>query len=1068
MKSHRQALRGGFALLITITLLAFLVLILVSLAALTRVETQVADNQKKLEQARQNALMALNIAIGQLQKYAGPDARMTARAEITSTVAVTNPYFTGVWDAAGSSASPLVWLVSGCENTDTTPAQLLSGAPDPSSDTVSDDLLFLVGDQSVAVIPPAPTATEKSRRIKIVKQDIKAAAGTVQGFEATAAPVVVGRYAWWVGDEGMKASLALPDRAEEVKYAPWYDPNNPDRDEQRRRIHQQIGSLPNYFRADTATTLFAKEGFDPLASAGLLAKITTTSQFGLLTPAVGSMTGFARGHYHDFTTVARGVLANTRSDAYGGLLHDLSLNPDELGAAFSAYVDYTSYMETPGQTLAGSDPAYPEITDVDSPRRRYKITAPVVAAASSGLPDMVFSVAPVMTDFMLQFRFFHSAANKLTVRARLYAALWNPYTAALAPASTDALELDITGLPRVIVTDGTSGASTVVDLQAALPSPIRGSDGALKVGLPFGNTESTNGSQADRSSWLPGRVYGWTTESGSTPTGDLEFYNKTLNVTGWSYSAVSLAGVASSSLSVDTGGSDVPGLIIKLKSSAGVLATYTTPVFKAVDGVATASLPWQFGFATRLKQPLSGDADRTWLKTFDPRNVSLPAGGLGGFDPNQDITPLDPNVYASATSATTAYPQYLLYRVQGTSSLSLGSYNDAPLYELPRLPLLSVGELQHLQLKDTRPFAIGNSWGGSVNGMFDRYFFSGLPSTTTAAAGVPDLGAGQPLPNWNLQVTDTTDISVVRAEGALSAKHLLQAGAFNINSTSVAAWRAVLSSVRFPQAFAPADIENSGGSAFGTQKSSTGLGQEPFDADATLGSGVAAPVFLRFSQSAQETYFWKPVSSTTMTNRRELGTYAFRLGLRGSDNQTSAVSTVDGSVTAQRVTTDQIEELATQIVNLLKARAATKGSFRNLEEFLGPQNGAGTPSLLEAAISGTTINAPEVQPLDTMTTKMPDGLSYGAGFSALTLTQADIASALAPYLRARSDTFKIRSYGEAINPVTRQISGKAWLEATVQRVSATVDATDNIEKPTGSFGRRFKILSFQWLSPSDI
>lgn len=53
--------RSGFALLITVTLLAFLVLLLiVSLASLTRVETSVAANALQLSGGRQNALMALN------------------------------------------------------------------------------------------------------------------------------------------------------------------------------------------------------------------------------------------------------------------------------------------------------------------------------------------------------------------------------------------------------------------------------------------------------------------------------------------------------------------------------------------------------------------------------------------------------------------------------------------------------------------------------------------------------------------------------------------------------------------------------------------------------------------------------------------------------------------------------------------------------------------------------------------------------------------------------------------------------------------------------------------------
>ena len=68
--------KRGFALLITITLLAFLVVLLVGLAAYTRVETAVAGNTQRQAQARQNALMALNVALGELQKYAGPDQRV--------------------------------------------------------------------------------------------------------------------------------------------------------------------------------------------------------------------------------------------------------------------------------------------------------------------------------------------------------------------------------------------------------------------------------------------------------------------------------------------------------------------------------------------------------------------------------------------------------------------------------------------------------------------------------------------------------------------------------------------------------------------------------------------------------------------------------------------------------------------------------------------------------------------------------------------------------------------------------------------------------------------------------
>jgi len=161
-----------------------------------------------------------------------------------------------------------------------------------------------------------------------------------------------------------------------------------------------------------------------------------------------------------------------------------------------------------------------------------------------------------------------------------------------------------------------------------------------------------------------------------------------------------------------------------------------------------------------------------------------------------------------------------------------------------------------------------------------------------------------------------------------------------------------------------------------------------------------------------------------------------------------------------------LEALAGEIVRLIQARAVSRGPFRSLEEFLGPQTGPGTPSLLEAAIDAAGINPDEVKPLDHVA--LLSGGGYGAGFSSLTLTQADLIAALAPYLRTRSDTFTIRAYGEALNPATSAVASKAWLEAVAQRFPEAVEAGDDIVQPAGIFGRRFKIISFRWLTSSDI
>ena len=93
-------------------------------------------------------------------------------------------------------------------------------------------------------------------------------------------------------------------------------------------------------------------------------------------------------------------------------------------------------------------------------------------------------------------------------------------------------------------------------------------------------------------------------------------------------------------------------------------------------------------------------------------------------------------------------------------------------------------------------------------------------------------------------------------------------------------------------------------------------------------------------------------------------------------------------------------------------------------------------------------------------------------------------TALAPVLFPRSDTLVIRTYGEVVNPATSATEGRAWCEAIVQRVPEYLDRKDDDFDPTGDFaetapadlssdlnklnGRRFKVVSFRWLTRSDI
>ena len=72
-KSRRDGqANGGFALVIALSLMAFVLLLLLSITTLTQVEIKTASLQKDKLEAQQNALLGLSTAIGQLQKLAGP------------------------------------------------------------------------------------------------------------------------------------------------------------------------------------------------------------------------------------------------------------------------------------------------------------------------------------------------------------------------------------------------------------------------------------------------------------------------------------------------------------------------------------------------------------------------------------------------------------------------------------------------------------------------------------------------------------------------------------------------------------------------------------------------------------------------------------------------------------------------------------------------------------------------------------------------------------------------------------------------------------------------------------
>ena len=91
------------------------------------------------------------------------------------------------------------------------------------------------------------------------------------------------------------------------------------------------------------------------------------------------------------------------------------------------------------------------------------------------------------------------------------------------------------------------------------------------------------------------------------------------------------------------------------------------------------------------------------------------------------------------------------------------------------------------------------------------------------------------------------------------------------------------------------------------------------------------------------------------------------------------------------------------------------------------------------------------------------------------LTQADVLQIIGPVISARSDTFRIRAYGESVDPETGNPIARAWCEAIVQRMPEYVDGSNRMEDRDSDltavnrrFGRRLNTISFKWLSPDEI
>lgn len=276
------------------------------------------------------------------------------------------------------------------------------------------------------------------------------------------------------------------------------------------------------------------------------------------------------------------------------------------------------------------------------------------------------------------------------------------------------------------------------------------------------------------------------------------------------------------------------------------------------------------------------------------------------------------------------------------------------------------------------------------------------------------------------------------------SRHLGVRGPFNLNSTSVDAWRAVLSSLR--------DQAITGWRA--TQL--THQDQTPL---ARLGMPLAGP-----NQSSQD------------------------LNLIGQIRWAGFRALDDG----------EIERLAREIVNQIRERGKLdQAPPLTLAEFVNRRVAPASElhslqGLLQTAIDRSGINdathAIDSRPISAATfagnlaprvrgAANPDAMyGFTGEGSPGVVTQGDLMMALAPIATVRGDTFKIRAYGESRSADGRTILARAWCEAVVQRMPDFVDPSDapateitNLQSSANQrFGRKFHQVSFRWLNSREL
>jgi hypothetical protein len=307
--------------------------------------------------------------------------------------------------------------------------------------------------------------------------------------------------------------------------------------------------------------------------------------------------------------------------------------------------------------------------------------------------------------------------------------------------------------------------------------------------------------------------------------------------------------------------------------------------------------------------------------------------------------------------------------------------------------------------------------------LWDRFYLStGTDSQKRLFLEDPEKN---PLPNGRMRLASAAASEERLKDFHQAASQLLVEGAFNVNSTRVEAWKALLGSSRttgfndgqnvpFPRVLAPQGAAWKSGSAADGDAAWAGFRELTKDEIGRLAEAIVEQVKLRGPFLSLSDFVNRRLAEDETGRVGALQAAIERAGLNSSHNSTFP----------------------------LDNRAS-------LPDYRHPDN------IPDATRMEQTLK--------------PASKAWGAPSY---LTQADVLQVIGPALAARSDTFVIRAYGDSVD-AAGVVQARAWCEATVQRMPEPLDPDDSGLNPRnagqpGDYGRRFTMTSFRWLGPGEI